>query len=42
MAKEDISIIIPNSHHDEDIGVSLLARILKQATISRRDWLSSK
>jgi hypothetical protein len=42
MAKGDISIIIPNSHRDEDIGASLIMRILKQAAISRQDWLDSK
>ena len=42
MAKGDISIIIPNSHRDEDIGASLITRILKQAAISRQDWLDSK
>ena len=42
MAKGDISIIIPNSHRDEDIGASLITRILKQAALSRQDWLDSK
>ncbi|MCX6669082.1 MAG: type II toxin-antitoxin system HicA family toxin [Methanothrix sp.] len=42
MAKGDISIIVPNSHRGEDIGVNLLARILKQAALSREEWLGSK
>jgi len=42
MAKGDISIIIPNLHRGEDIGASLIARILKQAAITRQDWLDSK
>jgi predicted RNA binding protein YcfA (HicA-like mRNA interferase family) len=42
MAKGEISIIIPNSHRSEDIGISLIAKILKQAAISRQDWLDSK
>ncbi|MBN1235579.1 MAG: type II toxin-antitoxin system HicA family toxin [Methanotrichaceae archaeon] len=42
MAKGDISIIIPNSHRGEDISISLIARILKQASLSRQDWLDSK
>jgi predicted RNA binding protein YcfA (HicA-like mRNA interferase family) len=42
MAKGDISVIIPNSHRGEDIGASLIARILKQAAISRQEWLDSK
>jgi predicted RNA binding protein YcfA (HicA-like mRNA interferase family) len=31
---------IPNPHHGEDIGVGLLAEILRKAKISREDWLS--
>jgi predicted RNA binding protein YcfA (HicA-like mRNA interferase family) len=42
MARGDISIIVPNSHRGEDIGVNLLARILKQAALSREEWLGSK
>ena len=42
MAKGDISVIIPNPHRGEDIGASLIARILKQAAISRQEWLDSK
>lgn len=42
MARGDISIIIPNSHRGEDIGPNLIAKILRQAAISRQDWLDSK
>jgi hypothetical protein len=42
MAKGDLSIIIPNSYRGEDIGASLIARILKQADISRQEWIDSK
>ena len=42
MAKGDISVIIRNSHRGEDIGASLIARILKQAAVSRQEWLDSK
>jgi len=42
MALGEISIIIPNSHRGEEISISLIARILKQAIVSRQDWLDSK
>ncbi len=42
MAKGDDSVVIPNSHRGEDIGVDLLIKILKQAGISRDDWLDAK
>jgi hypothetical protein len=31
---------LPNSHHGQDISVDLLARILRDAEISREEWLS--
>ena len=37
MAREDITIWIPNPHQ-EDIGRDLLARIPRQAHISRDEW----
>ncbi|RJP93730.1 MAG: type II toxin-antitoxin system HicA family toxin [Desulfobacteraceae bacterium] len=37
MAKGDITIRIPNPHQ-ADIGKELLARILRQAGISRDEW----
>jgi hypothetical protein len=42
MARGEISIIIPNSHHGEEISKSLIARILKQAGVTRQDWLDSE
>ena len=42
MARSDDSVVIPNSHRGEDIGVDLLIKILKQAGISRDDWLDAK
>jgi hypothetical protein len=37
MHRGDITIRIPNPHRG-DIGRSLLAEILKQAGISRKEW----
>jgi len=38
MISGDIRLTIPNPHHKE-IGVELLTRILRQAGISREQWL---
>lgn len=38
MVKGDLVLTIPNPHREE-ISVDLLTRILKQAGISRDDWL---
>ncbi len=38
MVKDDLVLTIPNPHRKE-IGVDLLTRILKQAGISRREWI---
>lgn len=38
MVKEDLVLTIPNPHKKE-IGVDLLSRLLKQADITRDDWL---
>ena len=38
MSKADLDVAIPNPHQN-DIGVDLLVRILRQAGISRREWL---
>ncbi len=38
MIKGAITLGIPNSH-DGDISVDLLARLLRQAGISRSEWL---
>jgi len=41
MGRENITVIIPNPHEDL-IGVGLLQRILRQAGISRQEWLGEK
>jgi predicted RNA binding protein YcfA (HicA-like mRNA interferase family) len=38
MRRENRTLIIPNPHRGE-ISVGLLARILKQAGVSREEWL---
>jgi len=38
MIKENLVLTIPNPHRKE-IGVDLLARILKQAGITKKKWL---
>ena len=42
MARGDDSVVIPNSHRGEDISVDLLIKVLRQAGISRDEWLESK
>lgn len=37
MVKGDITIRVPNPHQ-ADIGLELLARVLRQANISRDEW----
>lgn len=39
MERGNLRVRIPNSHQ-KDIGVGLLARILRQAGISRTEWES--
>jgi predicted RNA binding protein YcfA (HicA-like mRNA interferase family) len=41
MMKGDLSIRIPNPH-EGDIGRELLARILRQAGVSREEWENLK
>lgn len=38
MRRGDLTVIIPNPH-DGDVGVGLLARLLRQAGLSRDEWL---
>ena len=38
MVKGDLVLTIPNPHRGE-IGVDLLSRILRQAKISREEWI---
>ncbi len=40
MIKGNISLTIPNPH-EKEISVDLLIRILKQAGISREEWLEA-
>lgn len=37
MQKGDLTVIIPNPHQG-DIGINLLARILRRAGISKDEW----
>jgi predicted RNA binding protein YcfA (HicA-like mRNA interferase family) len=39
MIKNDLVLVIPNQHH-KDISIDLLTRILRQASISKADWLA--
>ena len=38
MRQDDVTVIIPNPH-EGDIGVGLLTRLLRQAGVTREDWL---
>jgi len=38
MRRGDITVIIPNPH-EGDLGVGLLQRLLRQAGVSREEWL---
>ena len=38
MRRGDLSLILPN-RHEGDIGVGLLVRVLRQAGVSREEWL---
>jgi predicted RNA binding protein YcfA (HicA-like mRNA interferase family) len=38
MLQGDVTLIIPNPH-EGDIGVGLLSRLLRQAGVSREEWL---
>jgi len=40
MVREHLYAKIPDLHHGEDIGASLLAEILRRAKISREEWFS--
>ena len=42
MAKGNIQLTIPNPHGGREIGVNLLQVILKEAGISRDEWLSRR
>lgn len=38
MRRAELTLIIPNQH-EGDIGVGLLSRLLRQAGLSRAEWL---
>jgi len=38
MRRGDVTVIIPNPH-EGDIGVGFLTRLLRQAGVSRDEWL---
>ena len=38
MRRGDLTLVIPNPH-EGDIGVGFLKRILRQAGVSREEWL---
>ncbi len=42
MVRDGIFVIIPNPHHSEKISVKLQLIILKEAGISRDEWLSKQ
>jgi hypothetical protein len=42
MVRDGIFVIIPNPHHGEEISVKLQLIILKEAGISRDEWLSKE
>jgi len=41
MIRGDLVLTVPNPHNKE-IGIDLLMRILKQAGISREEWISQE
>ena len=41
MVKGRRKVHIPNPHRHKDIGVPLLREILKQADVSREEWLNA-
>jgi hypothetical protein len=41
MRRGNLTVIIPNPHH-ADIGAGFLQRLLRQAGISREEWLGEE
>jgi predicted RNA binding protein YcfA (HicA-like mRNA interferase family) len=37
MARDDVVVTVPNPHRG-DIGIGLLARVLRQAGVTREEW----
>ena len=41
MIKKNLTLTIPNPH-SKDISIDLLLRILRQAEINKKDWMTKK
>jgi len=41
MVRGSLRLVIPNPHR-QDVGVDLLVRILRQAGITREEWLATE
>ena len=41
MKRGNVTLIIPNEH-EEEIGPGFLSRLLRQAGVSREEWLGEK
>lgn len=41
MRRDDVTVIIPNPH-EGDISTGLLSRLLRQAGVSREEWLGQQ
>lgn len=39
MVKGDLTLTVPNAH-EKEVSVDLLDRILKQASINKKDWIA--
>jgi hypothetical protein len=42
MVKGSIQLAVPNPHQGAEIGVNLLKLILKEAGITRDEWLNAR
>jgi len=40
MTRSGIYVRLPNPHHEEDISIRLISRILRDGRISREEWIS--
>jgi hypothetical protein len=41
LAEVRIYLTLPIPHHGKDIGVEILAQLLRESEISREEWLSA-
>lgn len=41
LAEGRIYVTVPNPHHGKDIGVEILAQLLRESDIRREEWLSA-